>query len=343
MEIKASKTVLEYIWIGGHGEIRSKTKVLPFFLPEDIDNIPNWNYDGSSTWQADSNGDTEIRLVPRYLFNDPFRIMNDVVCYLILCDTYDSKENPLETNNRHKAEIIFDKFCEEQPWFGLEQEYFINFKQPLNDNSEIKNGHHYCGNSGNSIERIIVEQHLQMCIDAGLKISGINAEVSNRQWEFQIGPCEGIDACDELIIARYLLERIAERHDATICYDPKPYSDINGSGCHINFSTLKSRRINGIKYINKYIERLEKKHKEHIDVYGVNNHLRLTGLHETSSIDKFSWGIGTRNTSIRIPNQTFNDTCGYLEDRRPAANIDPYLATSIICSTCCTNDEDDDE
>ena len=341
MEIQKSKTtILEYIWIGGNGEIRSKTKVLPFFLPQDIDIIPNWNYDGSSTWQADSNGDTEILLIPCAIFNDPFRIMNDAVCYLVLCETSDSHGNLLVTNNRHKADTIFHEFYEEEPWFGLEQEYFINFKRPQHC-EEVKKGYHYCGNTSYSLERIIAEQHLQMCVEIGIKISGINAEVSDRQWEFQIGPCEGIDAGDDLIIARYLLERIAEKYDATINYEPKPYTNINGSGCHINFSTVKSRRKNGIEYIDKYIERLGKKHSEHIAVYGSNNHLRLTGLHETSSIDTFSWGIGTRNTSIRIPNQTFKDKCGYLEDRRPASNIDHYLATSIICRTCCSNDNDE--
>jgi glutamine synthetase len=327
-----NKTILEYIWIGGKNEIRSKTRVIPHFLPIDVTVIPDWNYDGSSTWQADSHGDTEIVLKPCAIFKDPLRVIQDCACYIVLCDTYKSNGEPTETNHRLVANQLFQNLLEEKPWFGLEQEYFFNnFYQFLASNK----GRHYCGHTDDPTHRKIAEQHLQMCIESGIHISGVNAEVSPGQWEFQVGPCEGIEAGDHLIVARYILERLTERYNLSINYNPKPMSNMNGSGCHINFSTVGTRHENGLEMIHTYIEQLEKKHQEHISVYGANNHLRLTGLHETSSIDNFSWGIGTRNTSIRIPNQTFKDKCGYFEDRRPAANIDPYLATSILCKTCC--------
>jgi len=329
-----SKTILEYIWIGGKNEIRSKTRVINNFLPQFVGVIPKWNYDGSSTWQTNSDGDTEIILNPCAVFKDPLRNIDDANCYIVLCDTYKSNCDPVLNNHRYAAKTIFENYCKEKPWFGLEQEYFLFFKDEKNNNN-FKEGLHYCGFSENKFERIIAEQHLQMCIESGIKISGINAEVSNRQWEFQIGPCEGIEAGDHLIVARYILNRIAESFDAEVCYNPKPFKNISGSGCHINFSTYASRSENGIQAINKYINKLELKHSELINVYGEENEKRLTGLHETSSIDKFTYGIGTRNTSIRIPNQTKIDNCGYFEDRRPAANIDPYLATSTLCNFCC--------
>ena len=337
----SSKTIVEYVWIGGRNEIRSKTRVFNSFLPFNITYILDWNYDGSSTWQSDSNGDTEIILKPCAIFKDPFRVIKDASCYIVLCETFNSKGEPTESNHRHTANKIFDTLCDEFPWFGLEQEYFFSnhtSSHPfLFQNPE---GYHYCGITHDANHRIIVEQHLQMCIEAGIKISGINAEVAKGQWEFQIGPCEGIQAGDDLIVARYILERLAEKLNLFIVYKPKPYANINGSGCQINFSTCNSRSQDGIEYIHKYIERLEKNHIQHISVYGENNHLRLTGLHETSSIDNFSWGIGTRNTSVRIPNQVFREKCGYFEDRRPASNIDPYLATSTIFKTCCFNEID---
>jgi len=330
-----SKTVLEYIWIGGKGEIRSKTRVINEYLTFFASNIPNWNYDGSSTWQTeDSSGDTEIILKPCDIFIDPLRTIDGANCYLVLCDTYNSNDEPLFNNNRYSAKIIFDKLCDKEPWFGLEQEYFLFFKD-MYGQDDSKVGLHYCGSTNNYAERAIAEKHLQACIEAGIKISGINAEVSNGQWEYQIGPCEGIEAGDHLVVARYLLERIAEKYSAEVIYLPKPFNGINGSGCHINFSTVDTCSENGINTIHKYIESLESKHHELISVYGEGNHKRLTGLHETSSIHHFSWGVGTRNTSIRIPNQTYNDKCGYFEDRRPAANIDPYLATSSLCKICC--------
>ena len=339
MICEASKIVLEYIWIGGKNEIRSKTKVIPYFLPYEDIFLLEWNYDGSSTWQADSNGDTEIILKPCSIFKDPFRNIEDVVCYLVLCETFKPNGEPTETNHRYQAAKFFEN-TEEEPWFGLEQEFFFNHdKNELSGSSEsIPRGYHYCGVTQRPQERIIMEQHLQMCIEAGIKISGINAEVEKSQWEFQIGPCEGIDAGDHMIVARYLLERLTERIDATINYQPKPMSNRNGSGCHINFSTSSTRSEDGIEIIHNYIEKLSKKHSDHIKVYGKDNDLRLTGLHETSRFDKFSWGIGTRNTSIRIPNQVFKDKCGYFEDRRPAANIDPYQATCQIFKTCCLDE-----
>jgi glutamine synthetase len=324
----SKQTICEYIWLGGNGEIRSKTRV----FHNNISTIPDWNYDASSTNQAPSDGNTEGNLKPVLVLNVPSCLWkyNNCKCLLVLCETYDISGNPLKGNNRAKANNIFNSKLEEIPWFGLEQEYFIQYNEIGKFNIFHGNKQHYCSNKNKSEEREIVEKHLNACIEIGLKISGLNAEVAPSQWEFQIGPCEGIEAADQLIIARYLLEKICQQYDAYPYYNPKPYSDFNGSGCHINFSTENSRSKNGIEYLYKYIEKLEKNHKNTLTHYGENNHLRLTGLHETSSMDTFSYGIGTRNTSIRIPNQVVKDNCGYLEDRRPAANIDPYDATSAL-------------
>ena len=329
-------TICEYIWIGGEGEIRSKTKILPVWNINNISDFPEWNFDGSSTKQADSDGNTEVILKPCVYFKDPLTQLKNIPAYIVLCDTYDSSGNHHSTNYRYNAEKVFETGTEEEPWFGLEQEYFMT---GISTSKYIKEGEHYCGTVENYVEKQIAKQHLQACLEAGLQISGINSEVSRFQWEFQIGPALGIYAADQLIVARYLLEKIAEQYNVSINYHPKPNPNINGSGCHINFSTFATRNENGIETINHYIGLLEKKHSEHIKEYGELNHLRLTGKHETSSIDNFSWGIGTRNTSIRIPNQTAKDNCGYFEDRRPASNLDPYRATSIIFKTCCINDE----
>jgi glutamine synthetase len=328
------ENVVEYIWIGGHGEIRSKTRVIHNCIITYHD-IPEWNYDGSSTGQADSNKNTEVILKPCRLFKNPLLSIPKRNSYLVLCDTYDIDFNPLPTNHRYHAMKIFDSNIILEPWFGLEQEYFM-----IDDNEKhkyIKNDH-YCSTQTSNIERIIVEKHLVACLEIGIQIAGLNAEVSPKQWEFQIGPSVGIDAGDHMIIARYLLERIAEKCNVCISYHPKIVEDINGSGCHTNFSTSVTRSENGIEEIYKYIEKLNNKHLEHIKVYGDGNQHRLTGLHETSRMDTFTYGIGTRNTSVRIPNQAIKDGCGYFEDRRPAANIDPYQVTSIMFKTCCLDD-----
>jgi glutamine synthetase len=311
--------IAEYIWIGGNGELRSKTRVLPSITS--ISDIPNWNYDGSSTHQATTES-SEVDLIPVKLCKNPLMQGG----WLVLCETY-ANGHPHPTNHRHASKSVFSE--EEESWFGLEQEYFM-----VNPNWEVRPST-YCG-IGHKYpsERKIVEEHLRCCIDAGLTISGLNAEVAQCQWEFQIGPCVGIDASDQLYIARFLLERIAENYNVTISYHPKPLQHVNGSGCHTNFSTRKMREADGLTEIYKCMEKLEKKHEEHMLVYGKDNEERLTGFHETASYKTFSYGVGTRNTSIRIGNQTFREGKGYFEDRRPAANMDPYLVTAKLYDTC---------
>ena len=326
-------SVVEYIWIGGNCELRSKTRVLNVNINLVYD-IPEWNYDGSSTGQADSKHNTEVVLKPCKLFINPLK---QHICdrhYLVLCETFDVDLNPLPTNHRHNAVNIFDTNLELRPWFGLEQEYFMIHKC-MRDNL-CSEGEYYCGTQSNKIERIVAEEHLQACISAKINVSGLNAEVAPNQWEFQVGPSEGIESGDELVVSRFLLERISEKYDVKINYTPKLREDMNGSGCHANFSTTLTRAENGIEEIYKCIQKLETNHVQHIKVYGDDNEKRLTGIHETSSMHVFSFGVGTRNTSIRIPNQVAKEKCGYFEDRRPAANIDPYQVTSIIFKTCYT-------
>jgi glutamine synthetase len=347
--------VAEYIWLDANKKFRSKTKVIPKFFSgvfsadgNDISVYPRWDYDGSSTGQA-SGTSSEVILVPIFVCDNP--LLQDSVTNinsnhvimrkLVLCETFHVDGKPTSVNTRHAATTIFDVCLEQKPWFGLEQEYFIFDDNTYNEENKkwfYEMGMHYCGVGCQVSHRQLVEEHMAACLTAGLTISGINAEVSMDQWEFQIGPTEGVRAADELLVARYLLERIAEKYGKTICYDPKPFTHINGSGCHTNFSTTLMRDkggigiggIGGINEIHRVIQNMEKHHAEDIQHYGKDNDKRLSGIHETSSYDKFSWGVANRGASVRINSNTHRDGFGYFEDRRPAANMDPYLVTSIL-------------
>jgi len=265
---------------------------------------------------------------------------------LVVCATYDINDKPLSNNYYHNANNIFNIKDNLEPWFGLEQEYFMFKKEfilDINNTNSIDNllskykqGEYYCSmiNQDQTCVSIATE-HMILCEKIGIKISGINAEVAPFQWEFQVGPCEGIEAGHHLMAARYILERIAAKNDYKIYYEPKLNNHFNGSGCHINFSTNQMREDNGLDYINLAIEKLKDNHAYHMENYGNDNNKRMTGRHETSSFDNFTWGVGSRNTSVRIGFDTYKNKKGYFEDRRPAANIDPYLATSIIFETCC--------
>jgi len=335
----------EYVWLGGATtcmggfDLRSKTKTLDK-KPTSIAELPVWNYDGSSTEQAPGS-DSEVLLVPAAIFSDPFRGGDNVI---VLCEAAEPVNgNPIPTNTRRAAKALFDKALAEKPWFGIEQEYTLfntDKKTPLGwpvGGEPGPQGPYYCGvGAENAFGRKVADLHYKMCLHAGVKIAGQNAEVMPGQWEFQIGPCEGIDQGDHLWMARYLMIRVTEDLGICVSYDPKPIpGDWNGAGCHTNYSTQKMRDAGGYKTIVDAIEKLGKKHDEHIKVYGEGNERRLTGKHETAPITKFSYGVANRGCSIRIPRQAEKDQCGYFEDRRPASNCDPYVVTSKIFETTC--------
>ena len=282
-------TVVEYIWLGGNNEFRSKTRVLDNVnIAINIDDIPDWNYDGSSTGQA-TGRESEVIIKPKALFNNPFGLPFD---YIVLCDTYLPDGSPLYNNTRIVADMIFNEKLEEEPWFGLEQEYFLidpTTNKPLGFDETGKQGQYYCSvGCENAFGRKIIDEHFRMCLFAGVKIGGINAEVAPGQWEFQIGPCVGIDAGDHLWTARYILQRLGEIHNVKIDLSPKPLKgDWNGSGCHTNYSTKNMREgtdeKTGLDYIDEAIGKLSKNHQEHMKVYGSGNEERMTGKHETAS------------------------------------------------------------
>lgn len=326
--------IYEYIWIGGDGELRSKTRVVARGIGAD-----DWNYDGSSTGQA-TTGSSEVVLRPRAFFRNPFPrdSANDRVdsATLVLCDTWLPDGTPHPTNQRAlTAEPVFRRgdVADTKPWYGFEQEYFMMDAKtglPLGFDPAVPQGPFYCSNgAGRAIGRALAEEHLEHCLYAGLTVSGVNAEVAPAQWEFQIGPVEGLAAADQLWIARFILERLSERHGVRISYHPKPlHGDWNGSGCHTNFSTEAMRLPGGLAIIERCVSTLERRHATDIQGYGADNHLRLTGKHETSSMERFTCGIGNRGASVRIGNETLRAGCGYFEDRRPAANMDPYVVSA---------------
>nr|VDC81982.1 unnamed protein product [Brassica rapa] len=339
--------IAEYIWIGGSGmDIRSKARTLPGPV-SDPSKLPKWNYDGSSTGQA-SGDNSEVILYPQAIFRDPFRRGDNI---LVMCDAYTPAGDPIPTNKRHKAAKIFShpNVAKEVPWYGIEQEYTLMQKGvnwPIGwpiGGFPGPQGPYYCGvGAGKAIGRDIVDAHYKACLYAGIGISGVNGEVMPGQWEFQVGPVEGISSGDQVWVARYLLERITEISGVNVSFDPKPvpvsiltlwlYLMPSNNRNKKNY-TKTMRNDGGLAVIKKAIEKLQVKHKEHIAAYGEGNERRLTGKHETADINTFSWGVANRGASVRVGRDTEKEGKGYFEDRRPASNMDPYVVTSMIAET----------
>ena len=311
--------ILEYVWIDNNNNLRNKIRVSENPIPI------VWNFDGSSTGQATTEK-SEIFLKPVYNCRNPFYTYG----YIVLCAVYNDFECTIP-NEYNTFEKYKDVVNDNSYWFGFEQEYFLingHVNEPINEGSDK----YYCGvGSENVFARYISDEHLTKCMNAGLSICGTNSEVSPNQWEYQIGIVKGIDSAHQLWISRYILLRIAEKYNLKVIFDPKPYNELNGSGCHINFSTTKTRGKNGLEYMKNVIfPKLESSHASDIAYYGKDNHKRLTGKHETANIASFSWGIGSRNTSVRIGHETEYNGRGYFEDRRPASNCDPYLVCMLL-------------
>jgi len=326
------KTKLEYIWLDGgkpEASLRSKTKIVGADFSGKIEECPMWSYDGSSTQQAEGNF-SDCLLKPVSIIEDPERIN----AYLVFCEVLNPDGSVHVSNKRNGIKDDPDF------WFGFEQEYTLTVNnRPIGFPEEGypgPQGPYYCAvGLGNVAGRDIVEEHLDICLEAGLEITGVNAEVMLGQWEFQVIGKGAKKAGDDLWFARYFLYRITERYGMKVEFHPKPVEgDWNGSGLHANFSNKKMREVGGEAYMKGICEAFRAFHKEHIAVYGSSNDMRLTGLHETQNIDTFSYGVSDRGASIRIPvGVVQNDWKGYLEDRRPASNADPYQIVGRIIET----------
>lgn len=331
-----SKSKLEYIWLDGYkptANLRGKTKIVENFGGK-LEDCPIWSFDGSSTRQA-TGDDSDCLLKPVALFRDPDRING----WLVMTEVLNADGTPHESNARATIDDDDNDF-----WFGYEQEYFLwdnESNLPLGfPRDQTPQGQFYCSvGAANAFGRRIVEEHLNQCLDAGINIEGINGEVAAGQWEFQTFAKGAARAGDETWIARYLLERAGEKYNASINWHPKPLGDTdwNGSGMHANFSNTTLRTCGDQDTYNKICEAFRPVTEEHIKVYGAYNDQRLTGDHETQSIHEFSYGISDRGASIRIPILTVKKGWkGWLEDRRPASNGDPYKIASRIIATVKT-------
>jgi len=338
-----NKIKLEYVWLDGYTpepNLRSKVKVievdddtfLTCYNSFDISHCPEWSFDGSSTQQADGHFSDCILKPIRTYYNNLNK--GHLHSFFVLCEVINPDGTPHPSNTR-----ALNGEEEDDLWFGFEQEYTIikdgrPLGFPANGYPEPQ-GKYYCGVGNGQVNgREFVDRHMEMCIEAGIEITGTNAEVLLGQWEYQVFSKGKLRAGDDLWMSRYILQQMSEDYGYKIEFHPKPVmGDWNGSGLHCNFSNEKMRTESNEEYFKNIFNSFDSRHQLHINCYGSNNNLRLTGKHETQSIDKFSWGVSDRGASLRVPLSTAKEWKGYVEDRRPASNADPYKIVGIISET----------
>ncbi len=347
---ESMKIVCEYIWSDGTQptqKLRSKTKIFDndsVIGLTSVEEFPMWTFDGSSTGQATGDA-SDCVLKPVSYVTDPIRTSStnsteNTLYYLVLCEVFqaDGKSHP--TNTRAALREVAQKTRQYEPLFGIEQEYTM-FKEgrPFGwptGGYPPNQGPFYCGVGSDEVfGRELVEEHMNACLAADLPICGINSEVMPGQWEFQIGTADALKASDSLVFARWILYRLGEKHGVTVKLDPKPVAELNGAGAHTNFSTRAMRGEGGMHFIEEACKRLRQYHDKHIANYGYGIESRLTGHHETCSYKEFRYGVSDRGASIRIPLHVAQVGHGYLEDRRPCANVDPYVVTRLLLETIC--------
>jgi glutamine synthetase len=217
-----TKYKLEYIWLDGYQPVpnlRGKTR-LADKAPKSIDDCPEWGFDGSSTQQAEGHS-SDCILKPVALYPDAARPNG----FIVMCEVMLPTGEPHPTNMR--ATILDD----ENAWFGLEQEYFL-FRDgrplgwPKDGGFPSPQGPYYTGvgyqNVGD-IARQIVDEHLDLCLAAGINHEGINAEVAKGQWEFQVFAKGSKKCADDIWVARYLLSRLCEKYCIDVEWHCKPF------------------------------------------------------------------------------------------------------------------------
>lgn len=342
LKLPEKKVLATYVWIDGSGiNMRSKDRVL-LEIPCDLSKIPKWSFDGSSTGQAKT-ANSDVLLLPVAMYKDPFRKGPHV---LILCETLHGDGTPTSTNHRAKCVCVLNTISDQVPMFGIEQEYTmfhvdlwpLGWPQSRGFPVQCKHEFSYCGIGTYVAGRDIVECHTRACMYAGMDYEGSNAEVMKSSWEFQVGAI-GIKAADDLWMGRYLLHRIAEQFNTVISFHPKPMGkDQPGIGCHHNFSVKKMRCDGGITEIERVCKVLCDNHETYMENYGLNdgeeNRKRLQGSFETARFDTCRWGVADRSASVRLQRSVAMAQKGYLEDRRPAGDCDPYRVCALLAETC---------
>lgn len=330
-------TCIEYIWLHGQDPalLRSKTKVIKGQCTE-LTDIPIWDT-SDPPFGGDARNFAEYFLKPVFFVPDPLRGAPHLIT---ICELFTKDELPHSDNTRALLRLAATRYEIHNPWFGIEQEYtLMRDGWPL---GFLKNGFpfpHRPAYNGVGADRVsgrdLVEEHMMACLAAGLNIGGINAEAMPGQWEFQLGPLSPLDVSDQLWVARWLLHRLGEKYEYDVSFEPKLIQgQWHGSGAHTNFSTKEMRSPGGIKAIKDACEKLRETHVEHLAVYGANNHQRLA-RQRSNPVDEFNSGVANRKTSVRIPLIVAAAGAGYLEDRRPGANMDPYLVTLRLLQTLC--------
>jgi len=339
------KLTAEYIWPGTKRiDLRSKTRTLDIASVKSLKDLPEWEFDGSLTSQSYGNN-ADVVLRPIQYYPDPFRGGNNV---LVLCECIlPERRTPIPTNTRDLAGQVFSQIEQYETAFSIIQEYGLMVPEgttpcgcplgwprvgfPKGAGQDQK----YAVGINQRAGHRIAEAHFRACLYSGMQITNLHSGKYKGDWSFQLGSAGGMQVSDQLMVARWILLRVGEEFGVSVSFDPKPYKDSDHlRRATVQFSTVRMRdTAKGFSRIVRAVEKLGRRHREHLAVYGMSNISRTTSAYENGPLSKFSYGIANVRASVNIPRKAKQMNAGYFEDRRPSSNMDPYVVTAKIART----------
>lgn len=341
--------VAEYIWTDSDGNVRSKAKTITS-VPSGPDDCSIWMYDGSICGQA-ALKDSDVYLVPRAVFKDPFRGPPHV---LVICESVTQDMSPAPGSFRADAAEACDRHGGCEPWFSFEQEYCLmkvgcmgegfdegtpyGFGEEEDDTDVAAEGNFYCGAGGDKIcecQRALQDDHYALCLAAGVKIASAHAGCGVGSGVFTVGPCTGVSVGDHMTVARWILKVASEAYADHFypSFHPQPAEGRRGCAMNAAFSARQTRSEGGLGVIEKCCRALSRRTREHLAAYGLDNDKRLVGKNGASDINHFNYAVSDRTSSVMIPRNVAVTGKGELVDRRPGANADPYRVCGLIITT----------
>ena len=325
------KYLNQYVWSDKYGEPRVTTK-----LESDHDINKLLCFNGLNTGQSVDTNNSDIYIRPVQRYNNPLiKRTKELEPSIFVCELMLDENKSHSSNERNRSIKVLENYEDVNMSFTLD--FFVTKKNVpvafLSNPPPSQQGIFYCGVGGDiAVGQECANDIFQNANRADLNVTQLSGGVAPSQWTIKLEGTAKVKLLDDLICLRYIIAKSAEKYGVTICFHPQLLKEEwNGSACLIEYSNDKMRTDKECNYIrNTVIKNLDKTHAEYVSKCGEDNNRRLIGTNNTSKNDEFTSAVGKYDCSVRIPKLTNVRGHGSIEDRRPGANMDPYVVVPYL-------------